>query len=51
MITASYTARNSEIAPSLGRNLSSGANGTATVQLIPIGRALRRPPEPGGLPA
>jgi Carboxypeptidase regulatory-like domain len=37
MITASYTARNSEIAPSLGRNLSSGANGTATVQLIPNG--------------
>jgi hypothetical protein len=36
-ITASYTARNSEIAPSLGRNLSSGANGTATVQLIPSG--------------
>ena len=37
MITASYTARNSEIAPSLGRNLSSGANGTATVQLVPNG--------------
>jgi hypothetical protein len=37
MITASYTARNAEIAPSLGRNLSSGANGTATVQLVPDG--------------
>jgi hypothetical protein len=37
MITAAYTARNAEIAPSLGRNLSSGANGTATVQLVPDG--------------
>jgi hypothetical protein len=36
-ITASYTARNSEIAPSLGRNLASGANGTATIALIPPG--------------
>ena len=36
-ITASYTARNSEIAPSLGRNLAAGANGTATIALIPPG--------------
>jgi hypothetical protein len=36
-ITASYTATNAQIAPSLGRNLSAGANGTATVQLIPPG--------------
>lgn len=34
-ITASYTATNTEIAPSLGRNLSAGPTGTATVQLIP----------------
>ncbi len=36
-ITASYVARNAEIVPSLGRNLSSGANGTATVPLIAPG--------------
>jgi hypothetical protein len=36
-ILASYTARNSEIAPSLGRNLAAGANGTATIQLVPNG--------------
>jgi hypothetical protein len=36
-ITASYTARNADIAPSLGRNLASGANGTATVPLIAPG--------------
>jgi hypothetical protein len=33
-ILASYTASNASIAPSLGRNLSSGANGTATIDLI-----------------
>jgi hypothetical protein len=33
-ITADYVATNGEIAPSLGRNLSSGANGTATVELL-----------------
>jgi hypothetical protein len=33
-IGASYTARNSEIAPTLLRDLSAGANGTATVQLM-----------------
>jgi hypothetical protein len=33
-VVASYTASNSEIAPSLGRNLSSGANGTVTIDLI-----------------
>jgi hypothetical protein len=37
MIQATYTARNAEIAPSLGRNLSAGANGTANVQLVPDG--------------
>jgi hypothetical protein len=36
-ITASYTATNAQIAPSLGHNLSSGANGTATLQIIPPG--------------
>jgi hypothetical protein len=33
-VTASYVTTNGEIRPSLGRNLSSGANGTATVELI-----------------
>ena len=33
-VTATYTASNAQIAPSLGRNLSSGANGTATIELI-----------------
>jgi hypothetical protein len=33
-ITASYTATNAQIAPSLGRNLAAGVNSTATVQLI-----------------
>jgi hypothetical protein len=37
MITATYTARNAEISPSLGRNLSSGTSGTATVELIKPG--------------
>jgi hypothetical protein len=36
-ITASYTAPNSIIAPSLGRNLASGPNGTAVVPLIAPG--------------
>jgi hypothetical protein len=34
-ITASYTATNAQILPSLGRNLAAGANGTATIDLIP----------------
>ena len=34
-ITASNTVTSAQILPSLGRNLSSGANGTATVDLIP----------------
>jgi len=34
-ILASYTATNAQIAPSLGRNLASGVNGTATIDLIP----------------
>lgn len=33
-ITASYVATSAQIAPSLGRNLASGANGTATVELL-----------------
>jgi hypothetical protein len=36
-ITASRTYTNAEILPSLGRNLSSGANGTAAVPLIAPG--------------
>lgn len=37
MITATYTARNAEIVPTLGRNLSRGAAGTAEVPLIEPG--------------
>lgn len=36
-ITAGYTATNAQIVPSLGRNLSAGAAGTKTVQLIAPG--------------
>ena len=36
-ITATRTYTNAEIAPSLGRNLSAGANGTASLQLIAAG--------------
>jgi len=36
-VSASYTATNAEIAPSLGRNLGSGANGTAVVPLVRLG--------------
>jgi hypothetical protein len=36
-ITALYVAPNAVIAPSLGRNLAAGANGTANVQLIEPG--------------
>jgi hypothetical protein len=36
-ITASYTATSAQISPSLGRNLSSGANGTAVIPLISPG--------------
>jgi hypothetical protein len=36
-ILATYTATAAEIAPSLGRNLASGANGTATIELIEPG--------------
>jgi hypothetical protein len=36
-ITAGRTYTNAEIKPSLGRNLATGANGTATVQLIAPG--------------
>ncbi len=36
-ISASYPATNAQIAPSLGRNLSSGATGTAVIQLIQPG--------------
>ena len=36
-ITATYTATNAEIAPSLGRNLSSGTNGTVALPIIQPG--------------
>jgi hypothetical protein len=36
-LLANYAATNAVIAPSLGRNLASGANGTATLSLIPPG--------------
>jgi hypothetical protein len=36
-ITATYTATNAMIAPSLGRNLSAGVNGTANLQLVAPG--------------
>jgi hypothetical protein len=36
-ILATETVTNAQIAPSLGRNLSAGVNGTATVSLIPPG--------------
>jgi hypothetical protein len=36
-IGASYVATNAQIAPSLGRNLSAGANANVTVDLIPPG--------------
>lgn len=36
-ITATYTATNAQIFPSLGRNLSAGVNGTANLQLIAPG--------------
>ncbi len=36
-ITANYTATNAEVAPSLGRNLSSGPNGTVVVPVIQPG--------------
>ena len=36
-ITAAYTVPNAAVVPSLGRNLSSGANGTVTVPLVPPG--------------
>ena len=36
-ITANYTATNAQIAPSLGRNLSSGPNGTVVINLVEPG--------------
>ena len=36
-VSANYAATNAEIRPSLGRDLSSGANGTVTINLIPPG--------------
>ena len=50
-ITASYSATNAEIAPSLGRDLSAGANATVLVDLIPKGHPVWRPHQPGGFPA
>src|SRR5262249_23499428 len=34
-VAANYVATNAQIAPSLGRSLASGANGTATIALLP----------------
>ncbi len=36
-ISASYAASNAQIAQTLGRNLSAGANGNATINIIPPG--------------
>src|SRR5262249_33122550 len=36
-ITASYVASNAQILPTLGRNLSAGANSNVTIDLIPPG--------------
>ena len=36
-ITATYTATNAQIAPSLGHTMSAGVNGTANLQLITPG--------------
>jgi hypothetical protein len=47
-ITASYAATNAEIAPSLGRDLSSGRNSTVLVDLVPKGASVRRSDQPGG---
>ena len=33
VILATYTGGNAEVAPTLGRNLASGANGTVTIPL------------------
>ena len=41
-IQASYTTLNSEIAPSLKRNLSAGAAGTVTIPLIAPDTSTRR---------
>jgi hypothetical protein len=38
-IGSNYLVRNAAIAPSLGRNLSSGVNGTVTLSLVPAGQA------------
>jgi hypothetical protein len=40
LISANYVARNAEVAPSLGRNLSTGPNGTVTVNLVRPGALL-----------
>jgi hypothetical protein len=37
MLTANYIVPNALIAPVLGRNLSAGANGTASIEIIPPG--------------
>jgi Carboxypeptidase regulatory-like domain len=36
-ITATYVARSADIKPSLGRDLSSGPNGTASIEIVPPG--------------
>jgi hypothetical protein len=38
-ISSNYLVRNAVIAPLLGRNLSSGVNGTVTLNLVPAGQA------------
>jgi hypothetical protein len=39
-IQANYVATNAQIAPSLGRNLSTGPNGTATINIVTPGSML-----------
>ena len=48
-ITATYAATNAEISPSLGRNLSSGQNGTVLVDLIASRHVVRRAHQPARL--
>ena len=47
-ISALYVARNADIRPSLGRDLSSGPNGTVPVNVVAPGDPALRPGEPAG---